>query len=341
MPKQSCATGQSLSAHTGLHEVSDNRTDLHKRQSLNTDALINRIGNSEGCPTTRRVALVGIATDCTYTASFNSTESVRRNLINVVNTASEVFERTFNISLGLHNVTISDSVCSDRASDATPWNAACSDGNMDGRLRQFTSWRQSLQDSTNAYWTLMTGCPTRGEVGVSWVGQLCNPQNGVNVVAQTSNEWQVFAHESAHTFGAVHDCTADTCSSGQCCPRSTSTCDANAQYLMNPFSASSQSDFSPCTVGNVCGLIGSGNVLTRCLISNRNVPTITANECGNGIVEEGEDSALMYLPEDTAWEQADRYWTALLVAVDSVAMDSAGRIRTVTGPLGSIVIGLW
>ena len=170
-------------------------TGLDKRQfgGFNPGDLTDSIGSAEGCPTTRRVALVGIATDCSYTAAFNSTESVRRNLINMVNTASEVFESTFNISLGLHNVTISDASCPNGASDSTPWNVECSEGDMDWRLRQFSSWRRSLDDSTNAYWTLMTTCRTGGEVGVSWIGQLCNSRMSTNVVARTSNEWQVFA----------------------------------------------------------------------------------------------------------------------------------------------------
>ena len=97
-------------------------------------------------------------------------------------------------------------------------------------------------------------------------------------------------HESAHLFGAVHDCDANVCSSGgQCCQLSSSTCDADGQYLMNPFSTTSQTEFSPCTIGNICSMIGSGDVETSCLMDNDNVPTITAGECGNGIVEEGED----------------------------------------------------
>lgn len=58
---------------------------------------------------------------------------------------------------------------------------------------------------------------------------------------------------------------------------------------MNPYSSSSHTDFSPCTLGNVCSAIGSGDVRTNCLISNDDVPTITPGECGNGIVEAGED----------------------------------------------------
>ncbi|KAB8246578.1 Metallo-peptidase family M12-domain-containing protein [Aspergillus flavus] len=270
----------------------DTISPLERRQStLTTDDLVDSIGNPAGCPTSRRVALVGIATDCSYTSSFDSTESLRRSLINMVNAASEVFESSFNISLALHNLTISDANCPSTASDSAPWNVGCSEGDMNSRLQEFSSWRSSLSDTENAYWTLMTGCPSGSEVGISWIGQLCSSQSSTNVVAQTSNQWQVFAHESGHTFGAVHDCDSSTCSSStQCCPLSSSTCDADTQYIMNPYSMSSQTEFSPCTVGNVCSLLGSRNMRTSCLLSDTsNVPTLTAGECGNGIVEAGED----------------------------------------------------
>lgn len=173
---------------------------LQERQS----ALSYTIGDTSGCPTSRKVALIGIATDCSYTASFDSTESVRQNILNVVNTASGVFESTFNISLGLRNLTISDAGCpSAAATDSAPWNVPCSSGNITWRLQSFSQWRSEIVDDDNAYWTLMTDCPTGGEVGISWIGALCNSGNGssyasstgvsANVVARTSSEWQVFA----------------------------------------------------------------------------------------------------------------------------------------------------
>ncbi|GIK06018.1 hypothetical protein Aspvir_010136 [Aspergillus viridinutans] len=91
------------------------------------------------CPSTRRVALVGIATDCSYSASFTSSDELRRNIINMVNTASEVNERTFNISLALHDLTISDRDCPSTPSSSTSWNADCSAGDLNWRLSRFTS----------------------------------------------------------------------------------------------------------------------------------------------------------------------------------------------------------
>lgn len=100
----------------------------------------------------------------------------------------------------------------------------------------------------------------------------------------------LISHESAHTLGAIHDCTSTTCSSStKCCPLSSSTCDADGAYIMNPSSGSSITRFSPCTVGAICSGIGSGQVDTDCLVDARasNITSATGT-CGNGIVEPGE-----------------------------------------------------
>jgi len=289
-----------------------------KRQSIDGGAPGNgnggltnlraNIGNTAGCPSTRRVALIGVATDCSYTNEFNSTDSVRQNIINQVNTASDLYQSTFNITLGLRNLTVSDRECPGTPSQQAPWNVDCSGGSITDRLNLFSAWRGSRNDQ-NAYWSLFTNCPTGAEVGLAWLGQLCNfgstsqrdsggssqSVTGANVVARTSTEWQVFAHESGHTFGAVHDCDASACqdtnfvNSGQCCPRSADSCDADARFLMNPFSADGITDFSPCSIGNICSALGTGSVTSSCLTNNRDVTTITGNQCGNGIVEDGED----------------------------------------------------
>ncbi|KAL2865906.1 ADAM family of metalloprotease ADM-A [Aspergillus lucknowensis] len=262
-----------------------------KRQfTFDSPDLIDTIGSTDGCPTSRQIALVGIATDCVYTGSFSSSEDLVDSVVSMVNTASEVFESTFNIALALHNLTIEEEQCPTIASSDLPWNVGCSAGDLNWRLERFTSWREQSGGSENAYWTLLSGCPTGTAVGVSWVGELCNDELSANVVALADNQWQVFAHESAHTFGAYHDCDSSTCSRGQqCCPFSASTCDADGQYIMNAISTGAQTEFSPCTVGNVCSAMDDGRVDTQCLTTNSDTPTISAGECGNGVVEVGED----------------------------------------------------
>lgn len=261
------------------------------------------IGDTRGCPTTRKVALVGVATDCGYTASFNSDDEVNKNIIKQFATASSLYEESFNITLGLAHITLSPRNCPSAPPQDAPWNTGCG-GNMSitDRLNTFSQWRSERNDS-NAYWSLLTSCPTGPEVGLSWLGQLCvrdvskgpgEVVSGANVVAKTSNEWQVIAHESGHTFGAVHDCDSSACrdpnsvSAQQCCPLTGSTCDAGEQYIMNPSTGQGISKFSQCTLGNVCSAMQRNSVKTTCLSDNRNVPTLQGHQCGNGIVEEGE-----------------------------------------------------
>jgi hypothetical protein len=169
--------------------------------------LVNSIGQTSGCPSTRKVALVGVATDCSYTGTFANQEAVRSNVIAQMNSASALYEKTFNISLGLQNLTIQPAECPGTAPAATPWNVPCS-GSVDiqDRLNLFSQWRGNQRDS-NAYWTLLTNCNSGSAVGLAWLGQACvisaearnatsqgiQTVSGANVVARTSTEWQVIA----------------------------------------------------------------------------------------------------------------------------------------------------
>lgn len=266
--------------------------------------LKSTIGDSSGCPDTKQVALIGVVTDCGFTSSFKDKDAAKEWIINTVNSASDVYEKSFNITLGLKNLTIVEADCPDSPPDTAKWNMPCDKSDVSERLNLFSEWRGDNQDD-NAYYTLMSGCPTGSEVGLSWLGQLCNSDatnedkntvSGTNIVVRTSGAgWQVFAHESGHTFGAVHDCDSSTCSQGmdsssqsQCCPLTSSTCDADAKYIMNP-SAGDVDNFSPCTIGNICSAMGRNGVKSSCLSNNHGITTYTGSQCGNGLVEEGED----------------------------------------------------
>ncbi|KAF2130869.1 zincin [Dothidotthia symphoricarpi CBS 119687] len=268
--------------------------------------LVSTIGNTAGCPGTRKVALVGVAADCTYISSFNRDRNrTQTNIIDQVSAASELFETSFNISLGLANVIITEPDCPTSVQQSTPWNQACTGNvNIQDRLNLFSQWRGSQGDNYS-HWTLLSTCNTGSAVGLAWLGQACTSGSqansgsnetvaGANVVVRTSAEWQVIAHETGHTYGAVHDCTSSLCAnsntvnSQQCCPLSSSTCDANQRYLMNPSTADGITAFSPCSIGNVCSALGRNSVKSTCLTDNRGITTITGQRCGNGIVEADE-----------------------------------------------------
>lgn len=269
--------------------------------------LESTIGSTQGCPSTRKVALVGIAADCTYVQAFNRDKNqTQDNIIRQMNQASELFESTFNISLGLANLIVMEPDCPTSQQQATPWNQACSGSiTIQDRLNQFSSWR-GQQNDNYSHWTLLSTCNTGSAVGLAWLGQACTTGSqgnsgqagetvaGANVVIRTTTEWQVLAHETGHTYGAVHDCTADQCANQnlvnaqQCCPLSADTCDAREGFIMNPSTASGITRFSACSIGNVCSALGRQSVKSGCLSNNRDINTVIGQTCGNGIVEGDE-----------------------------------------------------
>lgn len=97
------------------------------------------------------------AADCTYTKYYGSIEEARYQIINDWNSASAVYEDTFNIRLGLINITIMPEECSDDTSIS--WNRACSSSyTISERLSDFSLWRSYYSDDGAALYHLMTAC---------------------------------------------------------------------------------------------------------------------------------------------------------------------------------------
>ncbi|KZZ98923.1 ADAM protease ADM-B [Moelleriella libera RCEF 2490] len=250
----------------GARGSSSSSSHLAARQNsggdLNSLDLGGLIGSTAGCPGTRQIALLGIATDCSYTAQFNSTDDLRQHLLSVVNTASRLYEQSFNIALRLQNLTVSDANCPRTGSgsgSSTPWNLACS-GSGSGstgsvgistRLSLFTDWRRGLGADGNAVWSLLTTCNSGSTVGIAWIGTVCNGARASGGSRQG-------------TLGA----------------NVVSSCDAGARYIMNPASTTTMTEFSPCTIGTICTAMGRNFVRTNCLSGNDNVTTISSGITG-------------------------------------------------------------
>lgn len=294
----------------------DAAMNLWKRQSGNdqlggssNDSYTDSIGQTSGCPSQAMAIYIGVASDCTYTARFPNQGQARNATLTNMATVSQIYRSTFNISVGVVELEVRDATCPTSAQSDAPWNLGCGSYSLDQRLSDFSQWRGSRAANGTALWHLLTACSTGSEVGVAWLGTLCRTEatgsgdsviSSTGVTAVTSREAQVMAHEIGHNFGAIHDCMTGCSLSGStaqqsgggaiCCPLSSSSCNAGGQYIMNPFSQQDTNAFSPCSVGNICSLLGRG-LDVSCVVdpSKTRRETLSAQQCGNGIVEAGEE----------------------------------------------------
>ncbi|CAG8696745.1 17214_t:CDS:10, partial [Gigaspora rosea] len=276
--------------------------NLRTRNTISREHKLSK-RDATGCPTARRIAYMGAAADCTYVQSYQSSDAARKQILNDWGTASAVYERTFNVTLGLIYIEIQDSNCPSTPNPA--WNRPCSDSySISQRLSDFSKWRG---DDGAALWHLMSKCNTGTKVGIAWLGQLCQTSataqsngtgqafvSGTGVSTIVKDEWKVVAHEIGHGFGAYHDCTSSTCPCSSvndacaCCPLSQTTCDAGGQFIMNPTSNVLTNDFSPCSITDICNTFPNiGTCLQDPATASKTI--LTASMCGNGLKEPGEE----------------------------------------------------
>lgn len=209
-----------------------------------TSNYINSIGSTTGCPKSPQVLYMGLAADCTYTGNYGDANATRTQLLTNINTVSALYQRTFNVSLGVVELNVQEPNCPSTTNSSVPWNVACSSNgnglNLNDRLSAFSRWRGNKGGSDGAgLWHLFSDCSSGSEVGVAWLGTLCRvgastssqgeTTSGTGVTTITEREWQVFAHEVGHNFGAIHDCRSGCSLSQQCCPLSQQTC--NCMFL--------------------------------------------------------------------------------------------------------------
>jgi len=176
---------------------------------------IDSIGSTAGCPTENKIVFMGVMLDCTYVDKFGSPDAARTNLLSKWNMVSDLYLQTFKITLGIIELTVMDSTCTKNGANMD-WNVACeTKTSLDTRLGYFSQWRGAKGDDGAGLWHLMTACTSDTEVGVAWLGAICQTDvkhqddgsyvSGTGVSSATPTEWNVIAHEIGHGFGAIHD----------------------------------------------------------------------------------------------------------------------------------------
>lgn len=265
----------------------------------------------------------------------------------VADSVSTLYRQTFNVSIGIIELNVVNETCPTTAPAATPWNSACSSSiTLNDRLSSFSSWRGRSGTRNAGLYYLATACATNQEVGVAWLGTLCQTGSttqgsgtvsGTGVSVAMRAEWVTIAHEISHIFGGIHDCRSGCSLSSACCPSSSTSCDAGQQFIMNPStnSGSPQTQFSPCTVGNVCSLIGNRGIDTSCIVSPGGQTVLSLQSCGNGIVDAGE--VRLGCDEEKASDDADSFGYRIAI-LDRIRHHHA-VMRRVSAFLESLLAG--
>jgi len=176
--------------------------------------FIDSINSTAGCPNTQQIVYMGVALDCNYVATYGGADQARTQVLNVWNQVSSLYRNTFNISLGIVELAVMNETCRYNPG-GEQWNVGCDTNlTLDARLSLFSQWRGSKGSDGAGLWHLMSACPTDSEVGVAWLGTLCQTSSssqsgtyvsGTGISTASRTEWSLVAHEIGHGFGAIHD----------------------------------------------------------------------------------------------------------------------------------------
>lgn len=102
---------------------------------------------------------MGAAADCTFVKYYQSMDNARMQIINDWNSVSNVYANTFNVAIGLINITIVDSACPTTPNPSQNWNQQCSTAySISDRLSDFSQWRGRIGNDGAGLWHLMTNC---------------------------------------------------------------------------------------------------------------------------------------------------------------------------------------
>lgn len=215
---------------------------------------------------------VGMAADLGYYKKFGSkTDAVLNSFQSLISLSNRIYLDQVNVFLQVGDTVIQT------GSGGESWNQEPNCGlDISSALGQFRTWRTNQGDDGNGLWHLMTNCyPPPGTVGIAYVGVLCSLRSGVGVSTFSSSTWKTVAHEIGHNFGASH-----SFEEGQ--GRTGGIMDYGNGYLNGEYQFNSK-----YRKDEVCGEISSS--MGSNYQSVKNCWSTYQTECGNGIIEEGED----------------------------------------------------
>lgn len=122
---------------------------------------LNSINSTQGCPSSQQVVYMGFALDCNYVQGRDSAQEAREHILEVMNQVSDLYRRTFNVSLGIIELEVEDATCPSSTPSDKTWNVGCGANlSLDERLSRFSQWRGNRGSDGAGLWHLMSACAT-------------------------------------------------------------------------------------------------------------------------------------------------------------------------------------
>ncbi|XP_053496653.1 disintegrin and metalloproteinase domain-containing protein 9 [Ictalurus furcatus] len=219
-------------------------------------------------PQTRYVELALVVDNLRFVFMKSNRTAVRDEMVQISNLL-DTYYRQLNIRIVLVGLEIFET--------SNPFDVG---GDPRVVLGQFVKWRKANLTSRSDMGQLVVGqkgAYTGGILGMAYVGTVCSASSGGGISVYGDNGFQyystVLAHEMGHNLGMTHDDTRCQCDGRNCIMYSTAT----GSTL---FSTCSGTDFENLV------LRGGG----ACLLNQPPQDSvISVAQCGNGILEAGED----------------------------------------------------